>query len=315
MSLIFGANLSDRIYLAADTRLTKTVSGDSKDDILKIENIHNNLLVAAAGDLALAQYLFKKLKADPIPKLPIDQFRAGIEGWIKQTINKYLESHHYAKSCLLFAGIDPDKRKIISGKQLIKKVKHFQDTTGTQMELKPVIYEGLKAKGNNPNPYPELPVPHSRLFGVQISPKENLLKIEDTDWGEYLAYGPKGFSKEDVPSTLIGQLEFEKGCGNVIRETGVLAAFIFSTAATKELPTVGGGVITLMVGTLPNSVPGTFMGSNKTYISRTGDPKDLELVQEVEVIDNKFCYRKNNSNFIALTPFSEYKPHKGQSMI
>ena len=73
MTLIIGLNLSDRIYLGADTRITFG-NGSYKDDVLKIsalgewENtlhapygLKRKLLLSVAGNVNLASFLFGKI--------------------------------------------------------------------------------------------------------------------------------------------------------------------------------------------------------------------------------------------------------------
>jgi hypothetical protein len=85
MSLIFGINLSNRIYLAADTRLSH-FSPDNlerdkpesiKDDILKLEALNDETLIAVAGSTHLAKYLILNLKKEKFLEKGINTIKEG----------------------------------------------------------------------------------------------------------------------------------------------------------------------------------------------------------------------------------------------
>src|ERR1700687_703810 len=75
MTMIVGLNLSDKLYLCADPRLTFSSDGSHVDDIIKVMPIYgepvplvgeveknNRIAVAVAGDLEMAAFLTKAIQ-------------------------------------------------------------------------------------------------------------------------------------------------------------------------------------------------------------------------------------------------------------
>ncbi len=127
MTLIVGLNLSDRLYIAADTRLTakdksytdnivKVVLLSGQMDILpEIEN-SNTLCMVVAGHLGFATFLYKEIKKSISEKLlPTDvrELQLIIVGYIKEKTNEWLKSNHYASCVMIFAGMHCEREKVI----------------------------------------------------------------------------------------------------------------------------------------------------------------------------------------------------------
>ena len=167
MSLIFGVNLSDRIYLAADTRVTHSSPKNGlswvADRVLKVEVLTDDIVVACAGDVILIKYLLMKLRKEPFLKKGIDLTRINIRVWIAKQVSLFLEEgHSYAKACFIFGGINKLKRKVIDGKKLVTLVKEL-DSIKSQLQAPPqylnhVILQGISGIPGLPNHKPALPI-------------------------------------------------------------------------------------------------------------------------------------------------------------
>ncbi|MCX6738633.1 MAG: hypothetical protein NT098_01100 [Candidatus Parcubacteria bacterium] len=148
-----GINLSDRVYLSADTRITR---GDDSfiDDGLKIlplldRAIHsrdNTIVVAVAGDIAFATFLYKKLYIgfNKIKTLSIDirEFYKSSEYFFEEILNEWIEMGNLnGDVALIFSGVTNARNKIIDPKKLQELVTLFnqksvkdKERNGAKME-------------------------------------------------------------------------------------------------------------------------------------------------------------------------------------
>lgn len=138
MTMIVGLNLSDRVYLAADTRVTDSVSGKSEDCVLKILPIiespapgtfclPENVLMAVAGHVELASFFYKQIHEDLLSKiLPAnvrDLEAALTDSYVTDLLSKWVEisNEPFNKGCcLLFAGQSARDKKILTKSQYEK---------------------------------------------------------------------------------------------------------------------------------------------------------------------------------------------------
>lgn len=318
MSLIFGINLSDRIYLAADSRLSYFSPGNhdhdkpnsTTDDILKIDDINNDTIVAVAGSIHLAKYLITRLKRQNFINKGINIIKKEIIKWVANNVNEYLNTNFYALVCLLFGGIDRTKNKIINGKKLLNLVKEFQKERSASIGMNDILFRGISAKPNQPNPFPELPTPDSTIFAVLSDAKNRILNLEETEWGEYLAYGPKGFRKEQLPITTFGRFEFEKGCGVKGSDQTLLTALITQTAEEHNFATVGGSVIPMLVD---SQGVGVITGKVHRLDPRTNEVK---IISDTKLINGKICYFSSiTKEYLPLIPFTQYVTKNEKSFL
>ena len=319
MSLIFGVNLSNRIYLAADTRLSyfSSVNYDPDkpdsvtDDILKIEVLNNDTIVAVAGSTRLARYLILNLKKEKFIEQGINVIKTEIVKWVASQVDVYLsKGYPYASVCLLFGGIDRAKKKVVSGKRLIDLVKKFQAERDVSIGMNDTLFKGISAKPNQPNPYPELPTSDSTVFAVLSNAKRGLLKMEETEWGEYLAYGPKGFTKELLPTSTFGRFEFETGSGIKGSDQTILTALIYQAAKTHNFATVGGSVVPMLVDS-----QGVGVISGKVHCLNTRTGKEM-IISDTKLVDGKICYfSKTTNKYLPLIPVTQYNIGTGESFL
>lgn len=136
MTLVMGLNLSHKLYLAGDTRVTRRISDGSHiyiDNVLKVvplwgkgirdQKFHNNdsISVAVAGDVAFATYLYKKIgNALNLNMLSSDirKLSDTLEPFLKERVDLWLRKHPHSVCCLLFAGVSAKRKKRISKEKL-----------------------------------------------------------------------------------------------------------------------------------------------------------------------------------------------------
>lgn len=169
MTLIIGLNLSDKIYLAGDTRVTQPTTEHPSgkifiDNVIKIGVVydqsaygttrcptHNRLNVAVAGDVALATHSFSSIQKDIFGGLLSSDIRL-LHGQIDQTYITKLADTWLSKGgpfdvscCLIFGGTAPDRPKMISPEKLQELVKKYKEETFINEEKRQKIEEIAKS--------------------------------------------------------------------------------------------------------------------------------------------------------------------------
>lgn len=323
MSLIFGINLSDRVYITADTRLTYRQTPSSEpmyyDNLCKVESLNANVVVAVAGDARLGGHIIRMLKGHEISRLPYSQLRDGLEAWLGPRLHRYFAKRGNRPLALLLSATDPHSPKVVDGKligQRIKELSGQEDYSGT---MKQSLMEAITARGEGPNPYPEIAAPSTGLLSVRIDPNRGIFDLRDIPWGHYIAHGPQCFVQEDIPLSLFGALEFKPKAGDHNHDQAQLISFTVSTAKDKNLDTVGGAVV--VSGT--HNEHGVILATGTLYEYgkfkppyahplRYGTPRP---VSHTEVIDNKIYVGTGNGGLVELIPVSEYRMPMGEAEI
>lgn len=302
MTLVLGANLSDRIYLSGDTRLTvtdpKTDLISFHDNIMKVRPLTEYVNVAVAGNLNFATFIVNKIIKN-FHETNITELRDKIEDFLRSLSSEIFKSYSGKSVCLLFGGIDLTRMKKIDGKKIIKLVGTFQTVANRPMNMKDVIFKGLMTKPSAPNPYPELPVAQSSLFAVTIN--KDGIKIVDTKWGDMLAYGSGGITKSVIPEEAFGSLEFQVGAGNMSSDFTMLVAIMKDMIDTSGNFKIGGSIFSMFSR---QEGSGTVV-ARVDRLSTKGTA--LEFVNET-IIQGGKVYSKNKKGVLTkLVPFTEYE--------
>lgn len=312
MSLIFGVNLSDKIYLIADTRASKVdYSGNilnTKDNVMKIIQLTNDCAVVCGGDVHLIKYIVSRLKKSKILHSSVCDFKSNIKSWIGNQVGDYLnKGFPYKKACFLFAAMDRTKNKIIDGHKYIKMSGEFQELKKSSMSMKDVVFKGISDKKNQNNSKPDLPINDTVLFSVSTDAKNNYLDITEAEWGEYIVYGPKNFDKSKVPKSLFGQLEFEAPIdkGNpTFRDVSLLTAFVKDMENSQKLLTVGGSVTSMVIG---QEADGVVLVTCKVHrMALNGISIAPEVVSETIILSKKLCTKNINGIYERLVDINKY---------
>lgn len=280
MSLIFGINLSDRIYLSADTRLTiENPDGtrEYKDSTIKIILFPSPIAVAVAGKTKAARLILQRLlESEKDVALSIRTLRANILDKITPIVDELLASdftYEQLKVCFLFGGLNKNtKKKVAGGKKLIELVGECQNLekqsdeklvtkllddrfqgdrslianalANSQQNLKDVHFQALKNQKVGADGMLTTDVADSHIFAILINPP-NAPVIEDAEWGEFLAYGPR-ITKNQIPKNAFCKLEF-KSSGRINIDHALLTAIIETTARDYNLNTVGGSIFSVVI--------------------------------------------------------------------
>jgi hypothetical protein len=170
MTVIMGLNLSDKVYLAGDSRLSYYEGGQTytrHDNIQKVENISGNpsITVASAGDARFAKTIINKLKTTEL-LTGISDLRAGIETWIGPVVDRYFTQHGYSEVTFIFGGSDPGTKKIISGEQMIAMANAFTGGQGV-IQLNSALQQAIKSAAPVPKQDIPLEVPNTTVFSVK----------------------------------------------------------------------------------------------------------------------------------------------------
>jgi hypothetical protein len=292
MSLIVGINLSDGVYLSADTRLTFEVNEKQEylDNFLKIKPLSQEIAVAVAGDIEIASFIVRKIIKSDINKENIREFRKSIEKLIKELADEYQIKHKRLRPvCFIFAGINRNQRKMIDMRKYHKIAQDFQRETGSPMNMKDIIFQGFQKVSGSGGPVKinspiEIPTPDSHVFCVKILPQD--LVIEDVAWGDFIAYGG-GLTKKNLPPRFFGQLELAGQAGVPRQDRGWLDIFFKTVTEGNDIKTIGGCVTSFVIS---DKISGMLLGGTKR-INRFGIN---EIISEVSIINKKLhCLIKN----------------------
>lgn len=298
MSFIIGINLSDRVLLSSDTRLTFKAARAQKylDTLFKIKPFSQEIAVVVAGSTKMASFIVKGILASDINKKNIREFRSNIDNLIRELTDKYQVKYKkfYENVCFIFAGINRKAKKIIDFKRYVEIIKEFQNKTNASMNMKDVIFRALKEGKND---LIKIQAPDSHVFCVRISPKKFI--IEDVEWGEFVAYGA-GLTKENLPKRFFGQFETAINSGDYGNNKMWLDIFIKNIAEKNKETVIGGGITSMMIN---DKDSGLLLGETWRLNIRTGV---REIFSATKIIDKKpHCLINNKME--RLTSFMHYE--------
>ncbi len=300
MSLIFGINLCDRIYISGDNRLCLKegeILKEKKDKIIKIVPFSSNITAVFAGDVNMSVWIIEKILTLIKPALDIRSLRKDVKNLITPLVNEYWDTtNSKAKIAIIFGGLNPNKKKQFNLSEIYKKIKQYSDfKKEAEMNMKPALFNEVMRSNGGPLRYPE--PSDSHVFSIQIFPPSGFL-IEDAEWGEYLAYGSNGITKEKLNPVTLGIIEFsggDAGHDNMVI-TGILNEVI---KVTKE-ETIGKTFVNTIVADGLSGVlgGGVFRANLKTM--------KTEFLSEVFRKDGKFFSRNDDGSITELISIKDY---------
>lgn len=324
MTVIMGINLSNRTYLAGDSRLSYYQGGEMyvrHDNMQKVENVQSirSVTVASAGDARFAKFILGKLKTADFINGNISEIRAALPDWIGPVADEYFTQHGYSNVTLIIGGSDPTKKKVVSGTQFKEMANSV--TGGQGMIYMNNALQTIAAPGSRiPDGEVELDAPDTQLFSVKIT--QNGVEFTDTKWGEFLIYGPEGLVRDDIQPEDIAKFEFDptfrdngSGMGN---DMALLNAFIYSQAEKHNLSSVGGSVVAFANngdGTT-HIVTGIAYMVPISELSQAPGPQQIQptVINSVLILGNDI-YREVNGTRYKLIPVSKYRPQGSGKML
>lgn len=299
MTLIFGINLCDRIYLSADTRLTNKKDGliKVKDKVLKIVSFTPNIIGAFAGNANMAAFVSQKLLLKMDFRMNIREFRDNAQSIIAPIANEYWETTKDTKAsiAIIFGGINRTARKKFNQKSVYDKIMEYTKLRPNhpQMNLRPALFNVMLGESRYPEP------PDSHVFSVKITPPSGF-SIEDANWGEYLAYGTNGITKNEINPITFGMVEFSHSTSDrkvnfdhdnmsikmiltdvkeTTKEEGISGAFVIALINETGTGIMGGGVYRVDLDTKQaEMLPSTFVDGRDVYIKESEDKEEIKLI-------------------------------------
>lgn len=303
MTLILGINLTDSVYLAADTRVTK-MKGDaivgSHDNLFKLWGNQEGIFCAVAGDAGLAKYLLNGLSSQNFSRRGIESVRDNIESYIYETADVYWqEKGRTTDATLMFAGHSKHKRAYIEvqdAKNLVEAHMNNQEANSELNSQKFWLYNDI-AKSSLTQYRTNLA--RTDLFAVQITSQG--VKITDSKPGQHLAYGSPGLAREDIALKDIARVEF----GNSNNNPMLLTSYINLMREKRQLQGVSSTVIPIHIQ--PDGTSIVVTGTTySVLIDENGVPTPEEISSiEADSATGKF-YRLQSGNRIELIPIALY---------
>lgn len=311
MTVIMGINLSDRICLIADSRVSgkDPATGEyitKHDNMMKIEELKNvpGVMIASAGDARLAQLVIKELEKVFRGKGMVE-VRNGIKGVLLKVGEEYGKLNRHAHANFLIAGVDTTAKKTINKARFNQIIfsEHVKEMGGGSVRNH--LMDALKQTQEGDEVL-TLPTEKTVLFSVSLDMNSGV-DIKDSEWGDVLVSGPSKVSKEDVGDKEIAKLEFGGPGGDdfmgFVEHDGLLSVAIAITMTRKhDWLTVGGAYVPIQVYSNGSAV--ALPRRSFSY-----DP-ETQLTEEINAyaIENGRFYRVDTSGAKhRLTKVSELK--------
>jgi hypothetical protein len=254
MTVIFGVNLSDRVYIAGDSRISDIVrSADGRetvipksDNILKVDLVKGDggVALACAGDAKFAAYLINNLYKQEFSKRGIRSIRVAIEEWARFAAHEYFLHNQYTAATLILAGSDTSQKKKVAVNRILSFARPYLEA-GERGAMKRHLVEALEKYADKhgdrvTSAETELNISDTVLFSIKLNRRG--IEIVDTVFGEFLLYGPEGVIKDDIEERHIGRLEYALN-SDIKQDIITIIAMLHQLVESKGLESVGGCII------------------------------------------------------------------------
>lgn len=332
-----GLNLSDKVYLAADTRVTFG-DGSTCDDGLKILPLldrmyhkKNSMSLAIAGDIAVATFLHEKVsKALNSGQLPPDirELYKVIEVFIRDALTEWPDKSSGQLTCLLFSGIWTEREKPVDAEKLRLLEAHYankvKDGEANKKELARLVEVDPTWKMINEKMKKE----------SGMSALENMAKSDIPAIPTYIQDAlTKGSSSiPEMPDSLIfaamidpstGSIDMEKAewgeflaYGDSVRKEDlpqeILATLEFSPGKEKNMKHLLEGAI-MSITILDIARKNNIKSIGGTVIIVFADKDGEEIMGKDIVFREKNTGVNINGTILPLIPFNIYAKKKSQS--
>lgn len=310
MTLILGMNLTDSVYLAADTRVTQmkgSVVVGIHDDLLKIWGNKHGIFCAVAGDAGLARHLLSGLRYESFARRGVESIRKNIEQFVYDHADAYWKKKgQTTEATLMFAGSSQHSRASVK-RSLVKPLveAHLSNKEArSEISQKLLLYEKIANGGVEEY---RTNILKTDLFAVQVS--SHGVTITDTVPGQHLMYGSPGLVKEDIELKDVARIEF----GNSDNTPVLMTAHINGMREKRKLEGVGNTVVPIQIQPDGTSI----LVTGTTYAVRM-DNQDKPVVDEISSlsVDAKTgtFYRQTKGNKYPLTPIENYETNDSDGM-
>lgn len=333
-----GLNLSNRVYVAADTRITFG-DGSICDDGLKILPIldrmyhkENSITLAVAGDIAVATFLHDKiyqaLNAGILPP-DIRELYDVIKPFIEEVLTEWACKDPGQLTCLLFAGVFVNRPKPIDVNKLsdlkVKYAQKVKEGENNRKELAVLVKKDPIWKMINEKMKKEA--------GMTVM--ENMAKSDIPDIPKYIerAIEEGATNISEMPDSLIfavmiepvaGTVDLEKAewgeflaYGDGIRKEDlpqeILATLEFSPGKEKNNKHLLEGAI-MSITILDTARQNDIKSIGGSVIIVSADKEGQEILGKDIVFQEKNTGVNINGTVIPLIPFNIYAKKKSQSV-
>jgi hypothetical protein len=336
MTLIMGLNLSDKVYLAADTRITFG-DGSTCDDGLKILPIldranhkTNSVTLAVAGDIALAAFLHEKIsKALNSGELSPDirELYKVIKPFIQNALTEWTCKDPGQLTCLLFSGIWTGRPKPTDANKLselvVQYAKKVKDGEANRKSLAMLVETDPTWKMINEK--------MQKDSGMTVL--ENMAKSDTPAIPKYIedAIANNASNIPEMPDSLIfsamiepviGTIDLEKAewgeflaYGPSIRKEDlpqeILATLEFSPGKEKNMKhLIEGGIMSITI--LDIARENNIKSIGGTVVIVSADKDGEEIMGKDIVFREKNTGVNINGTILPLIPFNIYAKKKSQ---
>lgn len=154
MSLIVAANLVDRIYMCADTRLSRYQEIDGqKNTIVEHDNLQKIIVsknpqcaIGCVGSPGLASFIIEKIQinfaevqyANRLKKI-LSNNQDLLLSWIDEYLTKNCIEYSDARCVLVIGGQNPNCKRLIDGSRIVDLAREYQEAEKERIEK---IFEG-----------------------------------------------------------------------------------------------------------------------------------------------------------------------------
>jgi hypothetical protein len=310
MTVIMGVNLSDRLYIAGDTRVSKIVDGKivpQHDNVQKVEHLKNGILIASAGHAGLAKHVLNQLRKASFTGISVDAVRRNIESWIGPVVGYYWTKQGGSDTSATFiiGARSKARRRVLSRQQLQKMNEDILKDEEAKRQTLGINTDLFNAMGNAGISGNALNLNSNDMVLFSVSVSHRGVFVQDTKWGEYLVFGPPGLIKEDISPSQIARLEFLQHSRNGDSGNMLVTAFISSLVEKRKLEGVGSAVL---VGCVRSEE--SYLITGAVYSITENDdltqPFAPVVVSSIEVI-NDVVHRVDRDEKHPLMPVSAYE--------
>lgn len=329
MTLIIGVNCHDRIHLAGDTRLSRKLEGGRfkrvSDRIQKVVVLNDNVVLAVAGTLALAQEVSREIirrhqEMNGIAK------ESELIDIAKKAQNSYYSRPNvpYTNAAFLFAYRDLSRKKSINA-NVLKSVTYKTRQRHGFCSLPKELERHTRASSSG---HQDLDVNYTGLKGMVLKDQREPC-FSNAEWGQVLAYGERGFSKDDVHNELFEGMELTSQKGHPLYSSAMMVHTVRTYASAKNLGTVGNIIVSLVVHQSLGSILPTgevmMMEFEKDELKNHTDlrvvqgelrgypgKKEPKVLKNLDVIDGQLHGYINERPY-KLIPFHDWKLQKNES--
>lgn len=308
MTLIAGFNLSNRLYLVSDTRVTIKPSNEYRDNINKTGCIwgksispqsfydDNWIYVAVAGNLEFATYFVnevrvaignKELSSDiRILKDQIESFAIKVVNSWTLDLNK-----GYRDISVIFGGVNNKIKKKKIDLKIFKNLFHIyiQKFIKKTMMEKPCqkhysekVWIPSRFKSCVESDHDILTVSDSLIFSVKIDMRSPV-SINTAEWGQFVDAGSFDLTNKEIPDLVFANLEFEEKLQNHLEQGKILGSIWAHIFHKEGVSGIGGTILTQIVEVDISTGESKIIVANTT--SDDGKLFVIDRGQKLELID------------------------------